>query len=199
MKYPEIFDFSDMDTWKRKYLRKELLSNEWDLMVTKPVDDIFEVPFFTQEFCDKFVENTKDSNWVGINRWGTDIDTVHLKEVGFDEVMISLVKEYIFSITYHFWRTEGKRWREANSDNLLFKIKKNQDIRLHHDFVNITACIRMDSDSVGGELVFPKYSGIINPLQGHLYIYPGQISHQYGIRNIQEGDRYMIVSYLNVS
>jgi len=198
MKYPEIFDFSDMDAWKLKYLRKELLSNEWDLMVTKPIDDVFEIPFFTQEFCDKFVENIQDSDWVGIDRWGTKVDAIHAKDFYFDNVIKMLVADYVFSITYHFWRTEGKRWKEIKSDNLILKLNKNQDIRLHHDFVNITTFTKMDSNSTGGELVFPKYDGIINPVQGHIYIFPGQITHRYGVRNISEGERYYMVSYLNV-
>ena len=35
MKYPEIFDFTNLEEWKLKYLRKEILSGEWDLMTTE--------------------------------------------------------------------------------------------------------------------------------------------------------------------
>jgi hypothetical protein len=199
MKYPEIFDFSDMDAWKLKYLRKELLSSEWDLMANKPLPDVFEVPFFTPEFCDKLIENIKGIKWMEFDRWGTKVDSIILSQIeGLDEVMKSLIQEYVFSLTYHFWRTEGRRWKEAKSENIVLKMKQNQDIRLHHDFVNITTCIRLDCDSEGGELVFPKYNGIINPEQGYLYVYPGQITHRYGVRNINKGDRYYLMSYLNV-
>ena len=71
MKYPEIFDTEDFDSWKEKYLRKELLSMEWDLMLREPYSDVFEVPFFTQEFCDKFIENMETFEMDEINRWGT--------------------------------------------------------------------------------------------------------------------------------
>ena len=60
MKYPEIFDFSNLDQWKEKYLTKEVLSKEWDLMTQEILPDVIEVPFFTEEFCDKFIENIKD-------------------------------------------------------------------------------------------------------------------------------------------
>ena len=63
MKYPEIFDTSDFDAWKEKYLRKELLYGEWDLMTREPLPDVISVPAFTQEFCDKLVENLKDEKF----------------------------------------------------------------------------------------------------------------------------------------
>ena len=47
--YPEIYDLSDVETWKRNYLRKELLTQEWDLISNELIPDLFELPFFTAE------------------------------------------------------------------------------------------------------------------------------------------------------
>ena len=60
MKYPEIFETENLDLWFEKYLTKQAKSRESDLMVTEELPDVFSIPFFTQEFCDKFVENIKD-------------------------------------------------------------------------------------------------------------------------------------------
>jgi hypothetical protein len=45
----------------------------------------------------------------------------------------------------------------------------------------------MDSDSVGGELFFPKYDFTLKPKQGHLYFFPGRLTHRYGINLIKSG------------
>jgi hypothetical protein len=52
MKYPEILDFTDFDSWKQKYLSKEIMSKEWDLMTQEILPDVIEIPFFTEEFCE---------------------------------------------------------------------------------------------------------------------------------------------------
>jgi hypothetical protein len=75
-------------------------------------------------------------------------------------------------------------------------MKEGQDIRLHHDYVDITCYIKFDSKSKGGEFVYPKYNSIIEPKQGHLYMFPGQITHRYGIKLISKGERYNLFSYL---
>jgi hypothetical protein len=57
MKYPEIFEIESFETWADKYITKEARSLEWDLMVSEDLPDVLSIPFFTKEFCDKFVEN----------------------------------------------------------------------------------------------------------------------------------------------
>ena len=74
MKYPEIYDWSDVEQWQEKYLRKELKSGEWDLMLNEPCPDVLEIPFFTEEFCDKLVDNLSEISWKtsefsGLNRF----------------------------------------------------------------------------------------------------------------------------------
>jgi len=195
MKYPEIFDFSDLEVWKNKYLRKELLSYEWDMMVNEVALDVFEIPFFTQEFCDKLVENLKDENFEQIGRWGTDVDTIHAKQISFDETLTNIIHEYVYSICQHEWHVEGRKWQVMDADNLFMRLKEGQDIRLHHDFVSISLFLKLDDESEGGELFFPKYNFTLSPKPGHMYIYPGQITHRYGIKRISKGDTYFLMSY----
>ena len=110
MKYPEIFDFSNMDEWKRKYLRKELQSKEWDLMLNEIGKDVMEIPFFTEEFCDKFVENTKDQKTEKMDQWGTSLDAFYLNDIGFNEVLRELLNEYMDEIAHHKWQSYGNKW-----------------------------------------------------------------------------------------
>jgi hypothetical protein len=194
MKYPEIFNVSNLDLWKQKYLRKELLSQEWDLMVQEPLPDVFEIPVFTEEFCDKFIENVKDSKYHQSDRWGTPTDVLSVESIGLFDTTLHLVTDYFYQITNQYWRIEGRKWKGMNIDPQILKFKVGQDLRLHHDYCSITMSIKMDGNSKGGEMVFEKY-GNIEPKQGHIYIYPGQITHRYGVRRIKNYDRYLLNIY----
>ena len=110
MKYPEIFDFSKIEEWKEKYLTKEVLSKEWDLMTQEILPDVIEVPFFTEEFCDKFIENIKDVQYHQSDRWGTPTNVVSIDSLGLKDLIMDLVVEYLHPITYHYWRVDGKKW-----------------------------------------------------------------------------------------
>ena len=195
MKYPEIFNTEDFDAWKEKYLRKELMSMEWDLMLREPYDDIFEVPFFTQEFCDKFIENMETFEMDEINRWGTTMLGVYAENIDFKETILKLVSEYIFSIAGHEWHTYGKKWQEMDVDSTILTMREGQELRPRHDFVSISNYIRLDSDSTGGELLFTKKGNVINPVQGNLYMFPGQITHRYGIKRVKSGTRVFLMNY----
>jgi WD40 repeat protein len=108
MKYPEIFDFSKIEEWKEKYLTKEVLSKEWDLMTQEILPDVIEVPFFTEEFCDKFIENIKDVQYHQSDRWGTPTNVVSIDSLGLKDLIMDLVVEYLHPITYHYWMVDGK-------------------------------------------------------------------------------------------
>lgn len=195
MKYPEIFDTKDYDAWKGKYLRKELLSMEWDLMLREPYPDVFEVPFFTQEFCDKFVENIISEPYDDIERWGTTMMGFPLESIEMKETMNKLVSEFVYSISGHEWHTYGKKWEDMNVESYLLTMEEGQDMRPRHDFVSISTYIRLDSDSEGGELLFTKRGDVIKPVQGNLYMYPGQITHRYGIKRVSKGTRIFLMNY----
>jgi predicted 2-oxoglutarate/Fe(II)-dependent dioxygenase YbiX len=86
-----------------------------------------------------------------------------------------------------------------NVDSAVVKMEPGQDLRLHHDFINITMVCQLDGNSEGGEFYFEKYGEKINLKQGHLYIFPGQITHRYGIRLVKNEPKYFIKSYCNAS
>ena len=194
-KFPDMFDTTNIDVWKNKNIRKEFLSYEWDMMVQEVAPDVFEFPFFNTEFCDNFVNVLKTINWDQINRWGTPVYSNHLKTFGLAEVMTNLIHEYIFSIIQKECKLEGKKWKLVQPDNNIFKLNRGQEIRMHHDYVHISLYCKLDSTSEGGELVFDKYGKTIEPKQGYIYMYPGQITHRYGIKKVDTDDRYCLMTY----
>ena len=193
--FPDMFDDTDIDVWKNRNIRKEFLSYEWDMMVQEVAPDVFEFPFLNTNFCDNLVSILKTVNWDQVNRWGTPVYSTNLKTFNLEKVMTHLVHDYIFSIVQKEWHLEGKQWKLLQPDNNILKLEKGQDIRMHHDYVHISLYCKLDNDSDGGELVFSKYGKTITPKQGYVYMYPGQITHRYGMKRVSNGDRYFLMTY----
>ena len=186
MKYPEIYNTEDIEVWKQTYMRKEILTSEWDLICHEISTDVFEIPTLTNEFCDKFVENNKDVEGESIMLWGNSCDDVKYPS-SFDEIMVGIVRDNIINALHHLWTIDVPSFQKMTLDNHLVRFNKNQDLRVRHDSCLITCYMKMDSDSTGGELFFPKYDFTLKPKQGHLYFFPGRLTHRYGINLIKSG------------
>ena len=199
MKYPEILDVSKVDEWKEKYLRKEFKSFEWDLMVNEPVSDGFEIAMFTEDFCDQLIENVRELSFMKEKKWDSTLNYLSLTNLGFDDFYTHLVRDYAYKIIQHFWHIHGQKWQNMNVESVIIRMDEGQDLRLHHDFINITMVCQLDSDSEGGDFYFDKYNQKVKLKQGHLYIFPGQITHRYGIKYIKNNPKYFIKSYCNAS
>lgn len=198
MKYPEIFDFTNVNRWKALCMRKEALSKEWDLMIGNPCTDVLEIPFFTEEFCDKFLENIDNEEVQITNKWGTRLKSYEFNEHSFYQDYYDVIEEYGFEMMNHYWSVSGRGFREMNVKSELLTFEKGDDIRLHHDFVNITKLIKFDKNiDNGGELYFEKYDCVIKPKQGHLYIFPGQITHRYGVKMVRDNNVKYMINYCN--
>jgi hypothetical protein len=198
MKYPEIFDFTNVNRWKALCMRKESLSKEWDLMIGNPCTDVLEIPFFTEEFCDKFLENIENEEVQVTNKWGTRLKSYEFNEHSFYQDYYDVIEEYGFEMMNHYWSVSGRGFREMNVKSELLTFEKGDDIRLHHDFVNITKLIKFDKNvDNGGELYFEKYDCVIKPKQGHLYIFPGQITHRYGVKMVRDNNVKYMINYCN--
>ncbi len=193
--YPDMFDDSDFDLWKSRNIRKEFLSYEWNMMVQEVAPDVFEFPFFNTKFCDNLVEILKSINWDQVNRWGTPVFSTNLKKFNLEKIMTHLVHDYIFSIVQKEWHLEGKKWKLLQPDNNVLKLQQGQEIRAHHDDVHISMYCKLDDNSEGGDLVFEKYGKTIAPKQGYIYMYPGQITHRYGMKRVDKNDRYFLMTY----
>jgi hypothetical protein len=186
MKYPEIYNIEDIEVWKQTYMRKEILTNEWDLICHEVSTDVFEIPTLTNEFCDKFVEDNKEVEGESIMLWGNSCDDVKYPS-NFDEIMVGIIRDNVINALHHLWTIDVPSFQKMTLDNHLVRFNKNQDLRVRHDSCLITCYMKMDSDSRGGELFFPKYDFTLKPKQGHLYFFPGRLTHRYGINLIKSG------------
>ena len=186
MRYPEIYDIENFEVWKQTYMRKEVLTKEWDLICNEVCTDVFEIPTLTSEFCDKFIENNKEVQGDSVMIWGNSCEETKYPTT-FDDIVVSIIKDSIISALHHSWTIDISSLQNMVLNNHLVRFKKNQDLRVRHDSSLITCYMKMDSDSTGGELYFPKYDFTLKPKQGHLYFFPGRLTHRYGINMIKSG------------
>lgn len=195
VKYPEIYDISNFDKWKSTFIRKEILTNEWDLICNEVATDIFEIPMFTSEYCDKLVENLKEDKGELIDIWGHECEEMNVREEVFEGVG-KIFSDNLIGAFYHQWTIDIPSFQKLKMDNHLIRFKKNQDLRPRHDSSVITCYIKLDSDSEGGELSFPKYDFTLKPKQGHVYFFPGRLTHRYGINFIKKGINNSLFTYI---
>lgn len=182
--YPEILDLSDIESWVQKYLRKEVLTKEWDLSLWEISQDIFEIPLFTPEFCDKFVMNCEDNSSEIIEHWGHKCERVESPSE-LKQIMDFIIEKFMVDAFYHVWKVDTNSVKKMDWIHSYLRFYKNQDLRIRHDETFITIYMNFDSSLKGGDLFFPKYDFTLTPKQGHAYFYPGRLTHRYGITMVK--------------
>ena len=194
MVYPEIYDISNYDEWKKKFARKEIVTNEWDLICNEVATDIFEIPMFTSEYCDKLVENLKGEKGESLAIWGHECEEMEIPDE-VTEVLGKLILDHLMNAFFHQWTIDIPSFQKMKMDSHFIRFKKNQDLRPRHDSSVITCYVKLDGDSEGGELIFPKYDFTLKPKQGHVYFFPGRLTHRYGINFIKKGINNSVFIY----
>ena len=184
-KYPELFDQKDMEKWNSNFLRKEIISEEWDLILWEVGPDIYEVPMFTSEFCDKFLDNFSNIKGDQIKAWNHDCEFINI-EPEIIRVISNIITKLGYNAMSHVWKVPPNTFSTLREKYSYVRFKKNQDLRIRHDSFMITGLVRFDENSDGGELYFPKYDYTLNPNQGSLYFFPGRITHRYGINLVKK-------------
>ena len=194
-KYPEVFDQSDLATWKNRFLRKETLTREWDLCLWEIAPDIYEIPLFTSEFCDKVVNNFSDERGEIVKIWDHTSELLSINTEFIESVRISIAEHLIFAF-HHAWHVDVQSVHKMTWNYAFYRFKKNQDLRVRHDGSFLSLYTHLDRDSEGGELYFPKYDFEIKPKQGHCYFFPGRITHRYGIKMIKSPESHCLLTYI---
>ena len=195
LKHPEIFDFSDPQKWTEKFIRKELSTMEWDLSLWEVAPDIFRIPAFTPEFCDKIIETYKDQRGDMVDTWDTTVESLSLVE-GLKESMRGVIADYLIHAIFHAWKVESGAIHKLKWDYTLYRFKKNQDLRVRHDGAFLTTFINLDEKTKGGQLYFPKYNFELKPEQGVCYFFPQILTHRYGLKNFESDRTHYFVTYL---
>ena len=198
--YPELFDVSDWEAWKRKNLHESALTREWDLIVDEPIDNVYTFPLFNKEFCEKVIREAEHcAKWQRKRHQFYPTTDMLLTEFGFDEIYHRVLVEYVYPMSIHKWHLEGKVWEDLASENFIIKYDASVQghLSLHHDNGSISCVLALNDDFVGGGTYFEKYKVLHNGKVGHISVHPSVITHRHGGRPVEEGQRFIIVSFCN--
>jgi GR25 family glycosyltransferase involved in LPS biosynthesis len=198
--YPELFDVSDWEGWKRKNLHESAITKEWDLIVDEPIDNVYTFPLFNKEFCEKIIREAEHcAKWQRKRHQFYPTTDMLLTEFGFDEIYHRLLVEYVYPMSIHKWHLEGKVWEDLASENFIIKYDASVQghLSLHHDNGSISCVLALNDDFVGGGTYFEKQKVLHNGKVGHISVHPSVITHRHGGRPVEEGQRFIIVSFCN--
>jgi len=198
--YPELFDISDWEAWKKRWIHESARTKEWDLITDEPVTDVFTFPIFTKEFCEKIIQEAEHcAQWERKRHEFYPTTDMLLEKFGFDEIYHKVLVEYVYPMAKHMWQIEGKIWDDLESEN--FMIKYDADVQghlsLHHDNGSISCVLALNDDFKGGGTYFWRQKKLHNGAVGHISVHPSVITHRHGGRPVEEGQRFIIVSFCN--
>lgn len=197
--YPELYQyFEDPIEWKLRFLTPELRSKRWELYVHEELTNVFTVPAFTDEFCDKIIEEAEASNSWTFNRHENYPTTDMLLNVlGLQETYAEILKEYFFDIAIQKFQLEDDYWAKLESENFLARYQPyaQYHLSLHHDWSQLTTVVTLNEDFTGGGTFFVKQKKKLQGKKGQVSIHPGQVTHRHGGLPVLTGQRYIIVSF----
>ena len=125
MIHPEIYSyFDDKEAWKRKYMRPEALSMEWDMMLEEVGPDVFQFPLFKEELCAKLIEEAEAKQaWTHKRHAFYPTTDMLVETFGFEEIYHEIMDEYIMGAARHIYQLNGQNWDQGNvySENFMIR------------------------------------------------------------------------------
>lgn len=200
--HPELFTyFSEPEKWKQRFLTPELRSKNWDLYAQEEIPNIYTIPAFTEEFCDFMIDEAEASNQWTVDRHEHYPTTdMLISVIGMHTTYHQILKEYFWPCAAHVYKLEEPEWVNMESENFLARYHPyaQYHLALHHDSSAITTVVTLNEDFEGGGTYFSKQKTKLMGLKGHVSIHPGQITHRHGGLPVENGQRYIIVSFCNL-
>ena len=110
--HPELYTYDiNPDEWERKFLKPELISDNWELYVHEELLNIYTIPAFTDEFCDFIMEEAEACNCWTVDRHESYPTTdMVLGTIGLGETYEKILKKYIWPLSYKLFKLEEKSW-----------------------------------------------------------------------------------------
>ena len=198
--YPELYETQDWEAWKKRWLHESAITKEWDLIVDEPVDNVFTFPLFTKEFCEKIIREAEHcGKWERKRHEYYPTTDMLIEKIGFQDIYHKILVEYVYPMSKHMWALEGKTWDDLDSENFMIKYDSSVQghLSLHHDSGSISCVLALNDDFKGGGTYFWRQKKLHNGHVGHISVHPSVITHRHGGRPVEEGQRFIIVSFCN--
>lgn len=189
---------SDWDAFVKRNLHPAAISKSWDLVVDEPIQDVISFPLFKKEFCQELIMHLNEENkWVyGRHQYYPTIDVL-LSSVGLDDMYTRVLKEYVYPCAINFWTLEGNRYPNLVPENFAIKYTDQTQghLDLHHDDGTFSCVMALNDEFTGGGTYFYRQKETHVGNVGHITIHPAQITHRHGARPVEQGERYVIVTF----
>jgi GR25 family glycosyltransferase involved in LPS biosynthesis len=198
--YPELFDTTDWAAWKNRWMHESALTREWELIVDEPIESVFTFPLFRKEFCEKLIQEGEHcGKWTRTRHAFYPTTDMLLSEFGFQDIYHKILCEYIYPMAKAAWHLEGDKWNDLQSENFMIKYDSNVQghLSLHHDSGMISCVLALNDDYEGGGTYFSKQQKLHKGAVGHISVHPSVITHRHGGRPVEQGQRFILVSFCN--
>jgi glycosyltransferase involved in cell wall biosynthesis/GR25 family glycosyltransferase involved in LPS biosynthesis len=195
---PEILQASNWEEWCDKYINPHMRKGQYRLMVDEIGPNVIEFPLFTEKFCNEIIELAEQHEWVTDRHLYYPTTDQTMESLGMQSIYQKVLEQFVYPIWIWFWELAGEDWNKLSSENFIAKYNTlNQgSLDLHHDDSVITLNVRLNDDFKGGGTYLPKYKTTLQPRKiGNVMSHPGQITHIHGGRPVEEGTRYILVTF----
>lgn len=190
----------DWDKWCADYINPFLLKGQYKLMVDEIAPNVIEFPLFTDKFCTELIALAESREWVTDRHDYYPTTDQTMESLGMQPIYQRVLEEFVYPVWIWFWDLAGEPWKTLESENFIAKYDTiNQgSLDLHHDSSVITLNVRLNNEFKGGGTFLPKYKTTVQPRKrGYAMAHPGNITHLHGGRPVEEGTRYILVSFTN--
>ena len=183
---------------------------EWGFIIEEPIKDVLCFPLFKKSFCDAIIEECEHFNHFLDEESGsnsrdnyptTDVRLESIPGTGSrDEAPLDLMyrewlSDYIQDIIKHQWRYTIKGIQETFVAR--YKTSDQPGLNLHHDLATCACLVRLNDAYKGGGTFFENQQTLVDPPVGHATIHPSRLTHRHGGRQVTEGTRYIIVTFID--
>ena len=195
---PEILQVENWGEWCDKYINPHIRKGQYKLMVDEIASNVIEFPLFTEKFCNEVIELAEQNEWVTDRHTFYPTTDQTMESLGLQSIYQRVLEEFVYPVWIWFWDLQGDTWSKLQSENFIAKYDTlNQgSLDLHHDDSIITLNLRLNNDFKGGGTYLPKYKTTVQPRKiGNVMAHPGVITHLHGGRPVEEGTRYILVTF----
>lgn len=200
MDLPEILRAENWGEWCDKYINPFIRKGQSKLMLDEIAPNVIEFPLFTEKFCKDVIELAENGNWVTDRHKFYPTTDQTMESLGMQPIYQKVLEEFVYPIWIQYWDLAGDDWKTLGSENFIAKYDTvNQgSLDLHHDDSIITLNVRLNDEFKGGGTFLPKYKTTVQPRKvGNAMAHPGNITHLHGGRPVEEGTRYILVTFTN--
>jgi hypothetical protein len=198
--HPQLYNYANDSTkWVTKYLNRQLVQQEFDLICDEPIDNVYSFPLFTTLFCKEIIEEAEHfGQWSNYRGKHLDPIDMMLNSIDFNDTYTGVMKTYVYPLFCYKYQLRGDGWKKLNSQNFIVRYlsDKQGHLGIHNDGSYLSMVVTLNTNFEGGGTYFPKYKKLIKHDQsGYATVHPGLIGYLHGARPVTAGTRYILASF----